>query len=55
MRIKYLFNLESTKKNLKKGKQARPMSPKCLKHPFIFIKVGISFKKVSFIKILNNL
>ena len=39
MRIKYLINKESIKKNLKKGKKARPMSPKGPRYPFNFIMV----------------
>ena len=45
MRIKYLINRESTKKNFKKGKKARPMFFKSLRHPLIFIKVRIPLKK----------
>ena len=45
IRIKYLINRESAKKNFKKGKKARFISPKGLKYPFIFIKVGIPLKK----------
>ena len=45
MRIKYLINRESAKKNLKKGKKARPMSLKGLRHPLIFIKVRIPLQK----------
>ena len=44
-RIKYLIDRESAKKNLKKGKKARFMSFKGLRHFFIFIKVGIPLKK----------
>ena len=44
-RIKYLINRESTKKNLKKGKKARLIFFKNLRHPLIFIKVGIPLKK----------
>ena len=55
IRIKYLINRESTKKNFKKGKKARLIFPKGLKHPFIFIKIGIPLKKrVSFIKIYKK-
>ena len=55
MRIKYLINRESAKKNLKKNKKARPMSFKDLKYPFIFIKVKIPLKKrFSFIKIYKK-
>ena len=46
MRIKYLINRESAKKNLKKGKKARPMSPKGPRHSLIFITVGIPLKKI---------
>jgi len=45
MRIKYLINRESTKKNLKKGKKVKPISPKGLKHPLLFITVRIPPKK----------
>ena len=45
MRIKYLIDRESAKKNFKKGKKARLMSFKGLRHPLIFIKVGILLKK----------
>ena len=45
MRIKYFINRESTKKNLKKDKKARPMSFKGFRHSFIFIKVRIPLKK----------
>ena len=45
IRIKYLIDKESAKKNFKKGKKARSMSPKGLRYPFIFIKVGIPLKK----------
>ena len=45
MRIKYLINRESAKKNFKKGKKARLISFKSLKYPFIFIKVRIPLKK----------
>ena len=45
MRIKYLIDRESAKKNFKKGKKARPMSFKGLRYPFIFIKIGIPLKK----------
>jgi len=54
MRIKYLIDRESAKKNFKKGKKARPISPKGLRHPLIFITIGISLKKVSFIKIYKK-
>ena len=54
MRIKYLINGKCAKKNLKKGKKARPMSLEGLRHPLIFIKVGIPLKKVSFIKIYEK-
>ena len=54
MRIKYLINGKCAKKNLKKGKKAKPMSSKGLKHPLIFIKVKIPLKKVSFIKIYKK-
>ena len=45
MRIKYLINRESTKKNFKKGKKARPISFKGLRYPLIFIKIGIPLQK----------
>jgi hypothetical protein len=45
MRIKYFINRKCTKKNLKKGKKARPMSLKGLRHPLISIKIGIPLKK----------
>ena len=45
MRIKYLINRESAKKNLKKGKKARPMSLKGPRHPLVFIIVRIPLKK----------
>ena len=45
MRFKYLINRESAKKNLKKGKKVRPMSPKGPRHPLIFVTVGIPLKK----------
>ena len=55
MRIKYLINRESAKKNLKKGKKARLIFFKGLRHPLIFIKVRIPLKKrVSFIKIYKK-
>ena len=54
MRIKYLINWESTKKNLKKGKKARSISAKGLGHSLIFIKIGISLKKVNFTKIYKK-
>jgi len=44
-RIKYLIDRESAKKNLKKGKKARPMSPEGPRHPLIFVAVGIPLKK----------
>ena len=44
-RNKYFINRESAKKNFKKGKKARPISFKGLRHPLIFIKVGIPLKK----------
>ena len=45
MRIKYLIDRESTKKNFKKGKKVKPISFKGLKYPLIFIKVRIPLKK----------
>ena len=55
MRIKYLINRESAKKNFKKGKKVRPISSKDFKYPFIFIKVRIPLKKrISFIKIYKK-
>ena len=54
MRIQYLINKECAKKNLKKGKKARPMSFKGLRHSLIFIKVRIPLKKVSFVKIYKK-
>ena len=45
MRIKYLINRESAKKNLKKGKKAKPISLKGFRHPLIFIKIRIPLKK----------
>ena len=45
MRIKYLINRKSAKKNLKKGKKAKFMSFKSLRYPFIFIKIRIPLKK----------
>jgi len=53
-RIKYLIDRESAKKNLKKGKKARPMSPEGPRHPLIFVAVGIPLKNVSFIKIYEK-
>ena len=54
-RIKYLIDRESAKKNFKKGKKARLIFPKGLRHPLIFIKVGILLKKrVSFMKIYKK-
>ena len=54
IRIKYLINRESTKKNLKKGKKARPISPEGPRHPLNFIAVGIPLKNISFIKIYKK-
>ena len=45
MRIKYLINRESAKKNLKKGKKVRPIFFKSLRYPLIFIKIEIPLKK----------
>ena len=45
MRFKYFINRESAKKNLKKGKKVRPISPKGPKYPLIFIMVKIPLKK----------
>ena len=45
MRIKYLIDRESAKKNFKKDKKARPISLKSLRHSLIFIKVEIPLKK----------
>ncbi len=45
MRIKYFINRESAKKNLKKGKKVRPISPKGLRHPLVFIIIRIPLKK----------
>ena len=45
MRIKYLINRESAKKNFKKSKKAKFMSPKSLRYFLIFIKIGIPLKK----------
>ena len=45
MRIKYLINRESTKKNFKKGKKVRLIFFKGLRYPFIFIKIEIPLKK----------
>ena len=45
MRIKYLINRESVKKNFKKGKKARLISFKDFRYPLIFIKVRIPLKK----------
>ena len=45
MRIKYLIDRESAKKNLKKGKKVRPISLKGLRYFFIFIAVRIPLKK----------
>ena len=42
------------KKILKKGKKARPISPKGLRHPLIFATVKIPLKKVGFIKIYKK-
>ena len=44
-RIKYLINRESTKKNFKKGKKAKPIFFKGLRHSLIFIKIRIPLKK----------
>ena len=55
MRIKYLINKESTKKNLKKDKKARLIFFKGFRHPLIFIKIKIPLKKrFSFIKIYKK-
>ena len=45
-RIKYLINRESAKKNFKKGKKVKFIFLKGLRHPFIFMKVGIPLGKV---------
>ena len=55
MRIKYLINRESAKKNVKKGKKVKPISPKSPRHPLIFIIIRIPLKKkVNFIKIYKK-
>jgi hypothetical protein len=55
MRNKYFINKKSAKKNFKKGKKVRLISFKGLRHPLIFIKVGIPLKKrLSFIKIYKK-
>ena len=45
IRIKYLIDRESAKKFFKKDKKAKPISFKGLRHPLIFIKIGIPLKK----------
>ena len=45
MRIKYLINKKSAKKNFKKGKKAKLISFKGLKYPLIFIKIKIPLEK----------
>ena len=37
--------VNSTKKNFKKGKKAKPISFKGFRHPLIFIKIKIPLKK----------
>ena len=54
MKIKYLIDRESAKKNFKKDKKTKFMSSEGLRHPLIFITIRISLKKVSFIKIYKK-